>query len=54
MIVIGKHWRIPKRRDDAGWEKLRKLIKLAAERGRNPSYYLTGHGIRLLNKLRSK
>lgn len=54
MIVIGKHWRIPKRHDDAGWKKLQKLIELAAEKGRNPSYYLTAHGMSLLNKLRSK
>lgn len=54
MIVIGKHWRIPKRHNDAGWKRLRELIKLATERGVNPSYYLTAHGVHLLDKLRSK
>ena len=26
MVIIGKHWRVPKRKDDKGWMRLRGMI----------------------------
>jgi hypothetical protein len=38
LICIGKHWRVPKKKDIKGWKVLRDRIEKAIHRGQSTTY----------------
>jgi hypothetical protein len=38
MVCIGKHWRVPKKKDTKGWKALRERIEKTIGRGQSTTY----------------